>query len=225
MPSTGGRAPDPRPARTRAAIFAAARELSATDGEVTVNALAQRAGVSRAAFYSHFSGLDDLMAAILGTMFDLQLERAEKLAAEGRSIQELVQAAVATMVAYVDRHQAFLRGGLEWKFSHRTYLILVKTLSDLHVDALKLLGNEVPDHLPVQQMARFFAGGSLDVLAQWLVDTEEDARAGKALDSSHLTVAILRLLPSWYTGLQPEDPVPEDLVVGDFFVDSFDPEA
>ena len=60
--SSGERAPDPRPARTRAAIFTAARELSADDGEVTVNALAKRAGVSRAAFYSHFSGLDDLLA-------------------------------------------------------------------------------------------------------------------------------------------------------------------
>ena len=51
MTSSSERAPDPRPARTRAAIFTAARELSAADGEVTVNALAKRAGVSRAAFY------------------------------------------------------------------------------------------------------------------------------------------------------------------------------
>lgn len=224
MPSTEGRAPDPRPARTRAAIFAAARDLSATDGEVTVNALAQRAGVSRAAFYSHFSGLDDLMAAILGTMFDLQLERATKLAAEGRSIQELVQSAAATMVAYVDRHQAFLRGGLEWKFSHRTYLILVTTLSDLHVVALEQLGDTVPAYLPLQQTARYFAGGSLDVLAQWLVESEEDARTGKEVDSFHLTVALLRLLPSWYTGLLPEDPIPEDLVDADLFADSLDTE-
>lgn len=220
MPSTEGRAPDPRPARTRAAIFAAARDLSAADGEVTVNALAQRAGVSRAAFYSHFSGLDDLMGAILGTMFDLQHERALALAQEGRTIQEMVQSSVATMVAYVERHHAFLRGALDWKSSHQTYLILVKTLSDLHVYALKRMEDQVPAHLPLQQAGRFFAGGTLDVLIQWVVETGEEARSGKELDDSGLTEIILRLLPSWYTGLQPEDPIPADLVVGDLFADT-----
>lgn len=220
MPSTHGRAPDPRPARTRAAIFAAARDLSATDGEITVNALARRAGVSRAAFYSHFSGLDDLVAAMFGSMFELQYTRAEQLIADGGDMHRIVQSAAATMVAYVDRHHAFLRGALEWKFSHSTYLILVKTLSDLHVIALERLGDEVPPSLPIAEAARFYAGGTLDVLIQWLVETGDDARAGVELDSSRVTAALLRLLPSWYTGLQPEDPVPTDLVVGDLFADS-----
>lgn len=171
MPSTHGRAPDPRPARTRAAIFAAARDLSATDGEITVNALARRAGVSRAAFYSHFSGLDDLVAAMFGSMLELQYTRAEQLIADGGDMHRIVQSAAATMVAYVDRHHAFLRGALEWKFSHSTYLILVKTLSDLHVIALERLGDEVPPSLPIAEAARFYAGGTLDVLIQWLVET------------------------------------------------------
>jgi AcrR family transcriptional regulator len=219
MPSTEGRAPDPRPARTRAAIFAAARDLSAGDGEVTVNALAHRAGVSRAAFYSHFSGLDDLLGAIFSQMFDRQKARGAQLAIEGRTTQDIVQASVATMVAYVVRHHAFLRGALDWKPSHRTYLILVSTLSDLHVVAIERLGDEVPAYVPVPQTARFFAGGSLDVLIQWLVETEEDARAGKELDSSHLTEALLRIMPTWYTGLRPEDPIPEDLVVESLFTE------
>ncbi|MGP9844973.1 TetR/AcrR family transcriptional regulator [Brachybacterium sp. 107] len=220
MPSTEGRAPDPRPARTRAAIFAAARDLSATDGEVTVNALARRAGVSRAAFYSHFSGLDDLMGAILRTMFDLQYARAVEMAADGRTTQEMVQSSVATMVAYVERHHAFLRGALDWKSSHSTYLILVTTLSGLHVNALKRVADQMPPQIPMEQTARYFAGGTLDVLIQWLVETGGDAHAGKELADSGLTEVILRLLPSWYTGLQPQDPIPADLVVGDLFADT-----
>ena len=128
------------------------------------------------------------------------------------------------MVAYVDRHHAFLRGALEWKFSHSTYLILVKTLSDLHVDRSRALGDTGPPYLPLQQTARYYAGGTLDVLIQWLVETEDDARAGKEVDSLHLTAALLRLLPSWYTGLLPEDPIPEDLVGADLFADSLDTE-
>ncbi|GAA1491104.1 TetR/AcrR family transcriptional regulator [Brachybacterium sacelli] len=180
---------------------------------MTVNALAQRAGVSRAAFYSHFSGLDDLMGAMLGTMFDRQQERGGELAAQGRSIQEMVRVAAATMVAYVAHHQAFLRGALDWKFSHRTYLILVGTLSNLHVVALHRLRDQVPLSPPISQMARYFAGGSLDLLIQWLVDTEEDAREGRELAREPLLAAVLRMLPSWYTGLGPEDPIPEDLAL------------
>lgn len=216
MTATEGRAPDPRPARTRAAIFAAARALTVADGEITVNALAKRAGVSRAGFYSHFSGLDDLMGGMLGTMLDRQKERSRELAAAGGTTQEMVQVSAATMVAYVARHHAFLRGALEWKFAHRTYLILVNTLSDLHVVALRRMGDEVPLDLPLDQVARYFAGGSLDLVVKWLVDTEDAARAGEELDQEPLLEALLRLLPTWYTGLAPTDPIPQDLARAEF---------
>lgn len=216
MTATEGRAQDPRPARTRAAIFAAARDLTVADGEITVNALAKRAGVSRAGFYSHFSGLDDLMGGMLGTMFDRQQERGRELAAAGGTTQEMVQVGAATMVAYVARHHAFLRGALEWKFSHRTYLILVGILADLHVVALDRMGDVVPLDLPHERIGRYFAGGSLDLLIQWLVETEPAARAGDDLDQQPLLEAILRLLPSWYTGLGPEDPIPQDLASTEF---------
>jgi len=217
MPSSTSRAPDPRPARTKAAIFAAARDLTGQDGEVTVNALAKRAGISRAAFYSHFGGLDDLMGAMLGQMFEVQEAHGVALAADGRSTQHMVRAAAATMVAYVVRHHAFLRGALDWKFSHRTYLILVRTLSNLHVVALQRLGDEVPAHLDIERTARFFAGGSLDLLIQWLEATEQEAREREELDEQGLTEDLLRLLPSWYTGLRPEDPIPDDLIMDELF--------
>lgn len=225
MPSSAARAPDPRPARTKAAIFAAARDLSANDGEITVNALAKRAGISRAAFYSHFGGLDDLMGAMLGQMFDVQDALGAEFAREGRSTQEMVQASAATMVTYVVLHHAFLRGALDWKFSHHTYLILVRTVSDLHANALRRLGDEVPSHLNIDRTARFFAGGTLDVLIQWLVETEQDARDGTELDGDGLTETVLRLMPSWYTGLQPEDPIRRDPVVDRLFAEEPGPDA
>lgn len=189
--------------------------MTAADGEVTVNALAKRAGVSRAAFYSHFNGLDDLMGAMFARMYEVQYARAIEFAANGRSTQEMVQTGAATLVAYTVRHHAFLRGGLEWKFSHRTYMILVKTLSDLHVMTLRRLGDELPSFLPIERTARFFAGGTLAILTQWLIDTEQAARAGEELDRVELTEAVLRILPSWYTGLDPEEPIPDGLLAED----------
>ncbi|ASK66061.1 TetR family transcriptional regulator [Brachybacterium avium] len=206
MPSTNERAPDPRPARTRAAIFAAARDLTAADGEVTVNALAQRAGVSRAAFYSHFSGLDDLMAAMLSHMFDSSRERGIAYARQGRSLHDAVRFGFGMLTAYVELHHTFLRGALDWKFSHRTYTILVDTMVGLYGEALRLLGDEVPAHLRTEDACRSIVGGCLTLVVHWLLATEQQAQDGVALDATALLDSILTTAPSWYTGLEPGGP-------------------
>lgn len=213
MSSTSDRAPDPRPARTRAAIFAAARELTAVDGEVTVNALAKRAGVSRAAFYSHFSGLDDLMGAMLQQMFDAAWKRGSDYAAERKSLRQAVQFGFGMFVVYVERHHAFLRGALDWKSSHRTYMILVDTMTALHGEALTHLGDQVPVRQRTEAAGRSIAGSELALAAQWLVETEQQAAEGEALDATSLLETILIFVPSWYTGIGPEDPIPAEELI------------
>ncbi|MGO1225201.1 MAG: TetR/AcrR family transcriptional regulator [Brachybacterium sp.] len=207
MPSMSDRAPDPRPARTKAAIFAAARDLTALDGEVTVNALAKRAGVSRAAFYSHFSGLDDLMGAMLQQMFDAAWKRGVVFSQEKQSLQDAVQFGFGMFVAYVERHHAFLRGALDWKFSHRTFMILVDTMTKLHGEALTRLGDRVPVRLRTESAGRSIAGSALALAAQWLVETEQRATEGESLDATSLLETVLAFAPSWYTGIGPEDPI------------------
>ena len=213
MPSTSDRAQDPRPARTRAAIFAAARDLTSADGEVTVNALAKRAGVSRAAFYSHFSGLDDLMGAMLQQMFDAAWERGCLFAAQGYSLHEAVRFGFGMFAAYVERHHTFLRGALDWKFSHRTYMILVDTMTRLHGEALARLGDQVPARLQGESAGRSIAGSALALAAQWLVETEQQSLEGQELDATELLEKILLFAPGWYTGLGPEDPIPASEVL------------
>ncbi|WP_299304253.1 TetR/AcrR family transcriptional regulator [uncultured Brachybacterium sp.] len=207
MPSTSDRAPDPRPARTRAAIFSAARDLTSMDGEVTVNALAKRAGVSRAAFYSHFSGLDELMGAMFQQMFDAAWARGRAFAVEKQNQQDAVQFGFGMFVAYVERHHAFLRGALDWKFSHRTYMILVDKMTMLHGEAFGYLGDQVPERLRTESTGRSIAGSELALAAQWLVETEQQAAEGAPLDATSLLEKILTFAPSWYTGIGPEDPI------------------
>lgn len=206
MPSTSERAPDPRPARTRAAIFAAARDLTVADGEVTVNALAKRAGVSRAAFYSHFSGLDDLMGAMLSQMFDHARERGTAYTRQDRTIHDGVRFGFGMLVAYVERHHTFLRGALDWKFSHRTYMILVDTMTELHAEATTHLGDEVPAHLRSEDVRRAIVGGSLTLCEHWLVSTEQESVDGGVPDATGLLDSILAVAPAWYTGLEPGAP-------------------
>lgn len=209
MPSTSERAQDPRPARTRAAIFAAARDLTVADGEVTVNALAKRAGVSRAAFYSHFSGLDDLMGAMLSQMLDAAWARGTEFKDQGESVAQRVRFGYGMLAVHLERHHRFLRGALDWKFSHRTYLILVDTMVELHCVALDRMGEEVPAPLRGQaSTGRAIAGAALALADQWLVDTELRAADGEELDATGLLETLLRNAPPWYTGLAPQDPVP-----------------
>lgn len=207
MPSTSDRAPDPRPARTKAAIFAAARDLTTLDGDVTVNALAKRAGVSRAAFYSHFSGLDDLLGAMLQEMYEGTWNRAPEYRRRGMTFQEGVFSGFGLLVANVERHHAFLRGALDWKFSHRTYMILVDAMASAHQVALGYLGEDVPPALRNEGTCRFIAGGVLALLVQWLTETEQQSRDGERPDATELLERVLRNTPSWYTGRGADDPI------------------
>ena len=209
MPSTSDRAPDPRPARTKAAIFAAARALTAGDGEVTVNALAKRAGVSRAAFYSHFSGLDDLMGAMLQQMLDTAWTRGTEFKDQGEHVHQRVRFGYGMLAAHVERHHAFLRGALDWKFSHRTYIGLLDSLVEMHVVAVDRLGDEVPAPLRGEpSTARAIAGAALALAVHWLAETEQQARAEEPLDATGLLETLLRNAPPWYSGFSAEEPVP-----------------
>ena len=208
MTTSSERAPDPRPARTRAAIFTAARELSAADGEVTVNALAKRAGVSRAAFYSHFTGLDDLMRAMLQEMFDAAWKRGRANGSKGDyPIHAHIRHGFAMMVAYVERHHAFLRGALDWKSTRRTYMILTETFTALHVEALRRMPEHLPARPDIESIARGISGNELAHAEHWLLSTEQAAQDGEELDATELLDTILAAAPSWYTGIGPEEPI------------------
>src|SRR5699024_3438834 len=136
MPTTSARPQHPRPARPGAAISAAARELAVADGGVTVNALAKRAGVSRAAFYSRSSGLDDLMGAMLSQMLDTAWARGTESKDRGEPVHQRVRFGYGMLAVHLERHHPFLRRALDWKFSHRTYMILVDTMVERHGVAL-----------------------------------------------------------------------------------------
>lgn len=201
------RAPDPRPQRTRAAIFAAAQEMGAEDSDVTVNALAQRAGVSRAAFYSHFSSLDDVMCGIIEQMVEQVMEEEPEIP-EGFTPHQLVCSEIYAMCDYVSEHRAFLRGMLTWKISHRAYGSMVDMFSKLFKYGYMLLDCCFPENLPREETARFHGGGVAEMLVAWLRKSEQDVAAGRQVNSDELAESVIRVLPSWYTGIEPGAPVP-----------------
>lgn len=65
------RKPDPRPARTRAALIEAAQQILATSdrGDASIQEITEIAGVAQGSFYNHFESKDELFdTAIVVTM-------------------------------------------------------------------------------------------------------------------------------------------------------------
>ena len=65
------RKPDPRPARTRAALIQAAQQILATSdrGDASIQEITEIAGVAQGSFYNHFESKDELFdTAIMVTM-------------------------------------------------------------------------------------------------------------------------------------------------------------
>lgn len=59
------RAPDPRPARTRAAILQAVEALGVNGGEINVSNIVKEAGLSRSSFYSQFKEVSDIAVQLV----------------------------------------------------------------------------------------------------------------------------------------------------------------
>ena len=64
------RAPDPRPARTRAAIIEAVETLGAGSVELNVSSIVKEAGLSRSSFYSQFADVSDISVQMVRTLLD-----------------------------------------------------------------------------------------------------------------------------------------------------------
>lgn len=214
MNTTSGRAPDPRPLRTRAAIYAAAREMGESRTEVTVNALARRAGVSRAAFYSHFSSLDDVVSGIISDRLAQARERYEQEADQDTPVPVQVHREVLRMSRYVAAHRSFIASVLTWRISHRAYATLVDEFAEQFEYAYAQLPDGVPSHVDPVVTARFHAGGVAEIHTDWLRASE---RAGTSAGTDCETAVecgdmlaerVLRALPTWLTGIEPGAPIP-----------------
>lgn len=116
---------DPRVSRTRAALVAAVQSLAEAEAEVSVSAIVREAGISRASFYSHFSGLDELAMSLHREAFTaiadlVRLDKTGGPDAVRRSQERLVAhfaenralySAVAALPTSKESHLAGVRDG------------------------------------------------------------------------------------------------------------------
>ncbi|RUR00961.1 TetR/AcrR family transcriptional regulator [Labedella endophytica] len=109
------RAPDPRSARTVAALRDALRESLATHAldEVTVASLCRAAGVQRTTFYTHASSVAELLAGLLTEEIDEQLDVHPDSDATVEDVARAFQATLESGFEVVGRDRALFRVALD----------------------------------------------------------------------------------------------------------------
>lgn len=188
------RATDPRPARTRAALLAAVeRIISAPSSAVSINQIAQEAGVSRSAFYGQFANLEDLAVGMLVDTFrQIGVETATNFS-EGVDLRSIGERATERVATHLFERRAFYLATLDWQVSSRVQQALVEACADQIRASMAQMAHAVPDHLDRDDFARYTAGGILTLLIAWMRDAEP-------VDPLTMTQRLLAVMPDWFAG-------------------------
>jgi AcrR family transcriptional regulator len=191
--STQPRAADPRPARTRAAIYAAVADLTGEPGqEVSVNAILRASGVSRSGFYAHFSGLDDLLVAMLSDTY--HGIAATYSTADPAHPAHAARHAQEQLVAFISARRAFIRSSLDWPVSSRAHETVTQAYADGIHDAIEARRDAAPAGASIDDLATFIAGGAVAILTKWIREGDDTVPQGVIVDR------LLSVMPAWLIG-------------------------
>ena len=175
--------PDPRVRRTHRALHEAMVALCLDVGyrAITVEQLVERAGVTRATFYTHFRDKEHLLAAIADQVVVDVLDRFEQRRDGADRLQMLFEDAER----HPDRLRVVLRGegdGVALRlFTERVAEVIAE------LDSNNLDEGSMPLAVDARLAVRAMAGQIIEVLRWWL-DTADD---GQQMPRDHV-VAQLR---------------------------------
>ena len=178
---------DPRPTRTRTRLFEAADRVVARGGTPTVTAIVAEAGVSRASFYAHFSGIDDLAIR-------LQDEALAEIAAQAvlddaAHDAEAMLASQRRLVAHYAEHRALYRTVLSLPSAGDA----ASRAADAMAATIAARIEEVatpPAGIDPALAAAYIASAATGLIVSWLLGR---------VDADEETIArhLLELMPVW----------------------------
>ena len=181
----------PRVEGTRASIIAAVRTLACDGQELSVAAIGRVAGISRATFYAHYSGLDGLARAVWQEAF-----RAvdELFRFDLHTTPDAVPLVLGRLVEHVADHRSLYAAVAALPVSKASYLANVRAFADVIEQALDDAPHDPPG-LHAATTARYMASAIYGLLDAWVTG---EISLGEEELADHLT----RLLPSWFSGVR-----------------------
>lgn len=181
---------DARARHARTAVLAGARALIESGSDVTVASIVRAAGVSRAGFYKHFSGIDELAIFLMSEAFEHIADAA--LASRSAEPDQQLRVLRTSQVQIVD-HYVENRGlyavAAALPLSHEAYLTGVRAMADLTAPFVETHPNR-PVNISPALAARVIAGGQFALLHAW-VTGEVHATAEELVEQ------LMSLLPAW----------------------------
>lgn len=168
--------------------------------DLSVNAIAQRAGVSRSTFYLQFADVDSLALSMLVDVFravgqdDLSARRTP-----GVDIHALAESSFVRLGEHMESRRVFYRASLEWKLTSRVREELVDAYAEHVLATIDADPGILPPGLDRVDASRFVAGGVLAILAAWLRDEDTTVSA----EPRRLAARLVALMPVWLTGPLP----------------------
>lgn len=177
---------DPRVGRTRAAISDAVRRRSRAGEEVTVASVARSAGISRASFYSHYRGLDELALTLTSEAF---ASIAEAWFADEHDRADAMVISQRRLVAHFADNRRFYRAVASIPISKEGYLAAVRSMASVLETAIA----DQPLAAPVGATARHIAGAAYGLIDAWLTGEVD-------ITDEQLVDRLVSLLPTWMSG-------------------------
>jgi AcrR family transcriptional regulator len=187
------RAADPRPARTRAAIYQAVADLtSEPEQDVSVNAILRASGISRSGFYAHFTGLDDLLVKMLSDAYeDLA---ATYLTTNTAHPAKAARQAQEQVVAFISDRRAFIRSSLDWPVGSRAHETIIQAYANGIHGAIEARGDAAPAGTDIDDLSLFIAGGAVTLLTRWIREGDDTVPQSAVVDR------LLAVMPDWLIG-------------------------
>jgi AcrR family transcriptional regulator len=185
---------DPRIIRTARACAQAIAELASQRpvSQITVADLADRAGVTRATFYHHYSSPLELLIQVLYA----DLERGHRMeearrADGGYSATQMLRLATGDVADHVERFKAVYQHALRDPADDGVYEALARHFTDY---ALAFIARSTHPDLPAashQVIAQFVAHGFAGAIRAWLSDD--------SVTKTDLVEAAVACAPVWWS--------------------------
>ncbi|MBL7253167.1 hypothetical protein [Paractinoplanes lichenicola] len=191
-----------RRTRTKGSMAQAALDLAAASplSDITVTALAERAGITRETFYRYAASVADAVADALGAELEALQAQNPEIPAVSTTGESVFLQPTRALVAHVSHRAAVYRHALQPRLHPRLRELLMENLSrglaahlDAHPEIAPPIGAARPGPFDRAGMVAYAAAGTIGVLEEWLALTDP-------ADPDRLTQVILAAAPEWWQG-------------------------